>query len=114
MRLVAEAGINSDAKVGVTLSRACGDPIQVKFLQSLTADEGYFSVVEICFLQADRIRTVVGDPHAAMCHKNLPDGAVKELLIKARRAVKSPIRKALLRKRGQCSGRSVAHVLDHG
>ena len=99
---------------GVTLSRACGDPDQAKVLQSLTADEGYFSVEEICSLQVEQIRTVVGDPHAAMRRKNRQDGAVKEVLMKARRAVKSASGKALLRKRGQHIERSFAHVLDQG
>lgn len=99
---------------GVTLSRACGDPDQAKVLQSLTTDEGYFSVEEICSLQAEQIRTVVGDPHAAMRRKNRQDGGVKEVLMKARRAVKSASGKALLRKRGQHIERSFAHVLDQG
>ena len=99
---------------GETLSRACLDPKQAKVLQSLTADEGYFSVEEICALQGERIRTVVGDPHAAKRRKDKQDGTVRQVLTKARRAVKSASGKALLRKRGQHIERSFAHVLDHG
>ena len=49
-----------------------------------------------------------------MRRKNRQDGAVKEVLMKARRAVKSASGKALLRKRGQHIERSFAHVLDQG
>lgn len=99
---------------GGTLSRACRDPKQARVLQSLTADEGYFAVEEICCLQGERIRTVIGDPHAAKRRKEKQDGTVKRVLMKARRAVKSASGKALLRKRGQHIERSFAHVLDQG
>ena len=99
---------------GETLSRTCHDPRQAKVLQSLTADEGYFSVEEICALQGERIRTVVGDPHAAKRRKDKQDGTVRQVLTKAGRAVKSASGKALLRKRGQHIERSFAHVLDQG
>jgi len=99
---------------GETLSRTCRDPKQVKVLQSLTADEGYFAVEEICGLQSERIRVVIGDPHASKRRKDKQDGTVKRVLAKARRAVKSASGKALLRKRGQHIERSFAHVLDQG
>lgn len=99
---------------GETLARACKDPKQAKVLQSLTADEGYFAIGEICCLQGEKIRTIVGDPHAAKRRKEKQDGTVRQVLMKARRAVKSASGKALLKKRGQHVERSFAHVLDQG
>lgn len=99
---------------GDTLGRTCKDPKQAKVLRSLTADEGYFAVAEICCLQGEKIRTIVGDPHAAKRRKEKQDGTVKRVLMKARRAVKSASGKALLKKRGQHVERSFAHVLDQG
>ncbi len=99
---------------GSTLARTCKDPLQAKVLQSLTADEGYFSVEEICCLQGEKIRTIVGDPQAAKRRKDKQDGTVKQVLMKARRAVKSASGKALLKKRGEHVERSFAHVLDQG
>ena len=99
---------------GGTLSRVCEDPQQNKVLRSLTADEGYFSVEEICGLQAERIRAVIGDPYASQRRKDKQSPLIKQILTKARRAVKSASGKALLRKRGEYLERSFAHVLDHG
>jgi transposase len=99
---------------GETLARVCDDPKQTKVLSSLTADEGYFAVEEVCGLQAERVRVVVGDPHAAKRKAAKQDGAVRAVLTKARRAVKSKSGKALLRKRGEYLERSFCHVLDHG
>jgi len=99
---------------GETLSRTCNDPKQAKVLQSLTADEGYFAVEAICGLQSERIRVIIGDPHAKKRCKDKQDGTVKQVLMKACRAVKSASGKALLRKRGQNIERSFAHVIDQG
>jgi transposase len=99
---------------GETLSRTCNDPKQAKVLQSLTADEGYFSVEEICGLQSERIRVIIGDPHASQRSKDKQSATVKQVLKKALRAVESASGKALLRKRGQHLERSFAHLLDHG
>lgn len=99
---------------GETLARVCGDPKQTRVLRSLTADEGYFGVEEICGLQGEGIRTIIGDPHAALRRKDKQDGTVRQVLSKAKRAVKSKSGKALLRKRGQHIERSFAHVLDQG
>lgn len=101
-------------EAGQTLSRVCNDPKQDKVLQSLTADEGYFAVEEICGLQGEGIRTIIGDPHATQRRKEKQDGMVKQVLSKAKRAVKSKSGKALLRKRGEHLERSFAHVLDQG
>ena len=99
---------------GETLARVCGDPKQTQVLRSLTADEGYFSVEEICGLQGEGIRTIIGDPHAALRRKDKQNGTVRQVLSKAKRAVKSKSGKALLRRRGQHIERSFAHVLDQG
>jgi len=48
-----------------TLARVCDDPFQKKVGQSLTTDEGYFSVEEVFVLQDEGIRMVMGDPHAS-------------------------------------------------
>jgi transposase len=99
---------------GSTLARVCGDPQQEKVLRSLTADEGYFSIEEICGLQGESIRTVIGDPHATQRRKDKQSALVKQNPTNDRRAVKSASGKALLRKRGEHIERSFAHVLDHG
>jgi transposase len=99
---------------GQTLSRVCDDPKQGKVLRSLTADEGYFAVEEICGLQGEGIRTIIGDPHESRRRREKQDGMVKRVLSKAKRAVESKSGKALLRKRGEHIERSFAHVLDQG
>lgn len=99
---------------GETLARVCDDPKQAKVLASLTADEGYFAVEEVGCLQAERVRVVIGDPHAAKRKVSKQDEIVRGVLSKARRAVKSKSGKALLRKRGEHLERSFCHVLDHG
>jgi len=99
---------------GETLARVCEDTRQTKVLTSLTADEGYFAVEEVGCLQADRVRVVIGDPHAAKRKVSRLDGIVRGVLANARRAVKSKSGKALLRKRGEHLERSFCHVLDHG
>jgi transposase len=99
---------------GTTLSRVCDDPKQEKVLQSLTADEGYFSVEEACGLQGENIRTIIGDPHAAKRRKENQSPIIKQVLHKARRAVKSASGRALLRKRGEFIERGFAHILDQG
>lgn len=99
---------------GTTLARVCDDPIQEKVLQSLTTDEGYLSVEEACGLQGEKIRSIIGDPHAGKRRKEHQSPIIKQVLHKARRAVKSASGKALLRKRGQFIERSFVHVLDQG
>lgn len=97
-----------------TLARVCGDPLQEKVGQSITSDEGYFSVEEVCALQSKGIRTVIGDPHATHWCKKKQCKVTRQTLSKACRAVKSKSGKALLRKRGEHLERSFAHVLAHG
>jgi transposase len=97
-----------------TLARTCEDPEQRRVGQSLTTDEGYFSVEEVCSLQGEAIRTVMGDPHESRRRKDEPCGMTRQVLRKARQAVRSQSGKALLRKRGEHLERSFAHVLDQG
>jgi len=99
---------------GEVLARVCEDPKQTKVLTSLTADEGYFSVEQVCGLQSERIRVIIGDPHASKRRPDKQDSTVRQVLAKAKRAVKSASGKALLRKRGEHLERSFCHVLDHG
>ena len=96
------------------LGEICGDPGQQKVLQSLTTDEGYFEVDEVCCLQEEQVRTIMGDPHASRRNPAKQSEVVRSVLNKARRAVRSKSGKALLRKRGEHLERSFCHVLDHG
>jgi transposase len=97
-----------------TLAKVCEDPKQEKVGRSLTTDEGYFSAEEVCALQSEGIRTVMGDPHESRRNKDKQCKVTRQTLNKAKRAVKSKSGKALLRKRGEHLERSFAHVLDHG
>ena len=97
-----------------TLARVCDDPQQEKVGQSLTTDEGYFSLEEVCVLQCEGIRTIMGDPHASKRREDKLCKIGRQTLRKARVAVQSKSGKALLRKRGEHLERSFAHVLDQG
>ncbi len=97
-----------------TLAEVCEDPMQEKVGRSLTTDEGYFSAEEVCALQGEGIRTVMGDPHESRRNKDKQCKVTRQTLAKAKRAVKSKSGKALLKKRGEHLERSLAHVLDHG
>lgn len=88
--------------------------MQEKVGRSLTADEGYFSAEEVCALQGEGIRTVMGDPHEARRNKDKQCKVTRQTLNKAKRAVTSKSGKALLKKRGEHLERSFAHVLDQG
>ena len=96
------------------LGEICDDPGQEKVLRSLTTDEGYFEVDEVCCLQEEQVRTIMGDPHATRRNPKKQSKVVRSVLNKARRAVRSKSGKALLRKRGEHLERSFYHVLDHG
>ncbi len=96
------------------LSRVCEDPMQEKVGTSLTTDDGYFSVEEVCALQSEGIRTVMGDPNASRRRKDKQCKVTRQTLRKAQVAVRSKSGKALLRKRGEHLERSFAHVLDQG
>ena len=96
------------------LSRVCEDPKQRRTGRSVTADEGYFNVEEVALLQAERLRTIIGDPHAPKRNRDRQCAETRATLNKAKRAVTSKSGKALLRKRGEYIERSFCHVLDHG
>ena len=96
------------------LGEICDDPGQEKVLRSLTTDEGYFEVDEVCCLQGEQVRTIMGDPHASRRNLKKQSQVKRTVLNKARRAVRSKSGKALLRKRGEHLERSFCHVLDHG
>ncbi len=97
-----------------TLARVCEDPKQEKVAESLTTDEGYFSLEEVCGVQCEGIRTIMGDPHASKRQEGKLCKVGRQTLRKARVAVQSKSGKALLRKRGEHLERSFAHVLDQG
>jgi transposase len=97
-----------------TLARVCEDPEHRRTGQTLTSDEGYFSVESVCLLQGERVRTVMGDPHRDRRKKDEPCRETRKTLARAKRAVESKSGKALLRKRGEHLERSFAHLLDHG
>ncbi len=52
-------------KVGDKLPNVTFKTMSAEGPKSLTTDEGYFSVEEVCALQSEGIRTVMGDPHAS-------------------------------------------------
>ena len=64
--------------------------------------------------QAERLRTIIGDPHAPKRNRDRQCAETRATLNKAKRAVTSKSGKALLRKRGEYIERSFCHVLDHG
>jgi transposase len=97
-----------------TLGRVCEDPDQNRTGKSVTADEGYFELEEVCLLQGERLRTIIGDPHAPKRKRERQCAATRRTLSKAKRAVISNSGKALLRKRGEHLERSFCHVLDQG
>lgn len=97
-----------------TLSRACDDPKQEKVGERLTTEEGYFSLEELCAVQCEAIRTIMGDPHASKRREGKLCKVGRQTLRTARVAVQSKSGKALLRKRGEQLERSFAHVLDQG
>jgi hypothetical protein len=61
----------------------------VNVLSSLTADEGYFSVEQACYLQGERVRVIIGDPHEPKRRRDKQPRVVRQVLSKAKRAVKS-------------------------
>ena len=96
------------------LGRVCDDPMQSRTGRSVTADEGYFDVEEVNMLQSERLRTIIGDPHAPKRKRERQCGETRATLRRAKQAVTSKSGKALLRKRGEFIERSFCHVLDQG
>ena len=96
------------------VSRVCDDPEQTRTGRSVTGDEGYFDVEEVSILQAERMRTIIGDPHESRRNRERQCAETRQTLRKAKRSVTSKSGKALLRKRGEHLERSFCHVLDQG
>ena len=65
-------------------------------------------------LQSERLRTIIGDPHAPKRKRERQCGETRATLRRAKQAVTSKSGKALLRKRGEFIERSFCHVLDQG
>lgn len=80
--------------------------------RSVTADEGYFALEPIGALQAQGVRTIIGDPKKRAWAKM----SEKEKMVcrRAARAVNSQSGRAWLRRRGEFLERAFCHVLDHG
>jgi len=101
------------AAVG-TLSETMPEVALEELGSELCADEGYFAIGPIAELQACGVRTVIGDPLEAKRKREKLNEEEGVAWRRAKRAVKSPSGKALLRQRGQHLERSFCHVLDHG
>jgi transposase len=96
----------------VNVQEAQADPEALP--ETLTADKGYFSLLEIGRLQDLTLKTVISDPHRAQRRFDKLSSAERQSLARARRSASSKYGKGLLRKRGQHIERSFAHVLDAG
>lgn len=82
--------------------------------ETLTADKGYFSLLEIGRLQELSLKTVISDPHRAQRRFDKLSSADRQSLARAQRSAGSKYGRKLLRKRGQHIERSFAHALDAG
>lgn len=80
--------------------------------ETLTADKGYFSLLEIGRLQELSLKTVISDPHRAQRRFDKLSSADRQSLARAQRSAGSKYGRKLLRKRGQHIERSFAHALD--
>ncbi len=83
-------------------------------VRSLTADNGYFAIEEICPDPGVRHSHSNRDANAARRRKERLAAPLRKALHRAACAVKSQSGKALLRKRGMHLERSFEHVLDEG
>lgn len=96
----------------VTVQEAIADPEALP--ETLTADKGYFSLLEIGRLQELTLKTVISDPRRAQRRFDKLSSAERQSLARAHRSVSSKYGRQLLRQRGQHIERSFAHVLDAG
>ena len=96
----------------VSVQEALTDPAAVP--ETLTADKGYFSLLEIGRLQELSLKTVISDPRRAQRRFDKLSSPERQTLARAQRSVSSKYGRQLLRKRGQHIERSFAHVLDAG
>ena len=101
-----------EAVVSVQAARAVTDPEAVP--ETLTADKGCFSLLEIGRLQELSLRTVISDPRRDQRRLDKLSSAQRQTLARAQRSTRSKYGRALLRKGGQHIERSFAHVLDAG
>jgi len=85
-----------------------------KVPETLTADKGYFSLLEIGRLQELTLKTVISDPHRDQRRLDKLTTPERQNLARAQRSATSKYGRKLLRKRGQHIERSFAHVLDAG
>jgi len=96
----------------VSVQEALADPEALP--ETLTADKGYFSLLEMGRLQELSLKTVISDPRRAQRRFDQLSSVQRQTLARAQRSVSSQYGKKLLRKRGQHIERSFAHVLDAG
>jgi transposase len=82
--------------------------------ETLTADKGYFSLLEIGRLQELSLKTVISDPRRAQRRFDKLTSQERQSLARAHRSISTKYGRKLLRKRGQHIERSFAHVLDAG
>lgn len=80
---------------------------------TLTADKGYYCVVELEAIQESGIKTVISDPLRNR-REDILIPEQRRVVASARRSAKSAYGKALLRRRGMHIERSFAHLLDSG
>jgi transposase len=95
------------------LNTALGAAPDTARLEVLVTDKGYYQVDELEALQWVDIRTVMSDPISNRRLDRL-NASQRRAVRAARRAVESPMGKALLRRRGEVVERSFEHVLDCG
>jgi transposase len=101
---VIEAVINVQEAIGTK------DPEAMP--ETLTADKGYFSLLEVGRLQEMSVKPVISDPKRAQRRLDKLSSAQCQSLARVQRSVSSKYGKKLLRRRGQHIERSFAHVLD--
>lgn len=94
------------------LERVCDDPMQTTVRQSLIADKGYFSVEEVCCLQGERVRLIIGEPHETRQHKDKQSSNVKYVPFMEKVSIECMSGTALLSKRGEHLERSLCEVLE--
>jgi len=95
------------------LNEARQEPPETLTLKTGTGDKGYFVVPELQALQDEGIKTVIRDPVVNRRLDELSPEA-RRAVQGARRSVKSPYGKELLRRRGMHLERAFAHILDWG
>ena len=98
----------------INIQEAIGTKDPEGMPETLTADKGYFSLLEVGRLQEMSVKPVISDPKRAQRRFDKLSSAQRQSLARVQRSVSSKYGKRLLRKRGQHIERSFAHVLDAG